>query len=572
MFHHLRSVFVLGILIVAGFHVDSRATAKPNIVLITFDSVRADHMGFLGAHDGLTPSLDRIATQSIVFAQAYAQVPLTVESNVTILTGVYPRTHGVGEFGGSLPPALPYLPDLLHAAGYRTAAFVGSILLDPRSGPFQRYDRGFDVYDAAFEHPQRGKDRYQSVARHGDEVVARATKWLSTTKQRPFFLWVDLHDPEASDTASYDRAVAAADAAAGKLVAFLRAQALHDDSLIVVASSHGESLGAHGEDTHGIFLYDETIHVPLLLKLPQNQMAGKLVKSRARLLDIAPTVLERAGLPVSAQMQGQSLIRIAQSNPQNEQPAYARSGLPQQGFGCAALESWRAGKYLYIRAPQPEIYDETADPKAARNLAASARATLDTLASQMQSLDNRLANDSSKAAGSGLTTSEMQKLASLGYVGVQKAGTSVNTASSGTDPKTIIAFVNETLAALRDLDDGKPEKAISALLPVFASQQNFFLAEYAMGLALAQQQQDKEAIGYFHKAIELQPDSVWAHYAIGLSLMRNGDLSSAAVHLQIASERLPGFSSLHSTLAEIYERLGQSQEAAREHAAGSRKN
>jgi arylsulfatase A-like enzyme len=219
-----------------------------------------------------------------------------VASDATVLTGTYPQTHRASEFCVPLVTTLPYLPDLLHSSGYRTAAFVGSILLDPRNGPFQGYDRGFDRYDAGFHQSQRGESRFQSVQRHGDQVVAHAITWLATNKQRPFFLWVDLQDPRAPYSRSYDRAIAAADAAAGKLVSFLRSQSLYDDALIVMASSHGESLGAHGEETHGIFLYDETVHVPLVLKLPKNQLAGKQIKNRARLLDIAPTVLAAADL------------------------------------------------------------------------------------------------------------------------------------------------------------------------------------------------------------------------------------------------------------------------------------
>jgi tetratricopeptide (TPR) repeat protein len=408
------------------------------------------------------------------------------------------------------------------------------------------------------------------VERHGDQVVARATNWLAGNKQRPFFLWVHLQDPHAPYGTSYDRAVAAADAAVGKLVTFLRSQSLYDDTLIVIASSHGESLGAHGEDTHGIFLYDETVHVPLVLKLPKNQMAGKQIKNRARLLDIAPTVLAEAGIPVPAQMQGQSLMRIAQASSQTEQPAYSRSELPQQGFGCSVLESWRAGKYLYIRAPKPELYDVSVDPNATHNLAQSAKATLATMASQLQALDSRLGNESGKSRGSGLTSSEMQKLASLGYVGLQKAGAGVNAAAEGTDPKDVIAAVNKTLAAVVELDDGKPEKAIPMLRQVLAVQPTIYLAQYGMGIALVQQQQYTQAIGYLHKAIELQPDSAWAHYAMGLSLMKTGDFKTSAVHLEIASGRLPGFSALHSMLAEVYEHLGRSPEAARERVTASR--
>ena len=195
MLRHLGSWFFLGILTLFVFPIDSLAegkttATKPNIVLITLDSTRADRMGFLGARSGLTPSLDGIARQGMVFAQAYAQAPFTVVSTATILTGTYPQSHRASDFSVPLATTLPYLPDLLHSGGYRTAAFVGSILLDPRNGPFQGYDRGFDVYDAGFHQGQRGENRFQSVERHGDQVVARATTWVASNKQRPFFLWV----------------------------------------------------------------------------------------------------------------------------------------------------------------------------------------------------------------------------------------------------------------------------------------------------------------------------------------------------------------------------------------------
>jgi choline-sulfatase len=566
MLRRLGSWFLLGILTLVVFPVDSAAAAKPNIILITLDSARADRMGFLGARSGLTPNLDGIAHQGMVFAQAYTQAPVTVASDATILTGTYPQTHRASEFAVPLASSLPYLPDLLRSSGYRTAAFVGSILLDPRNGPFQGYDRGFDIYDAGFHQPQRGESRFQSIERRGNDVVARATTWLAANKQRSFFLWVHLQDAHAPYSTSYDRSVAATDAAVGKLVSFLRSQSLYDDALIVIASSEGESLSAHGEDTHGIFLYDETVHVSLVLKLPKNQMARKQIKNRARLLDIAPTVLAIAGIPVPAQMQGQSLMRVAEASSQNDQPAYSRSELPQQGFGCSVLESWRTGKYLYIRAPKPELYDLSVDSNATHNLAQTAKATLETMASQLQALDSRLENQPDQSTGSGLTSTEIQKLASLGYVGLQRGGAGVNAATEGTDPKYVIAAINKTLSALLELDDGKPEKAIPLLRQVLGGQPTFYLAQYGMGFALVQQGQYAEAIAYLHKAIELQPDSAFAHYAMGLSLMKTGDFKTSAIHLEIASGRLPGYSTLHSLLAEVYEHLGRSQDGARERA------
>ncbi len=547
--------FVIAILVLLVFRVDSLAAGKPNIVLITIDSARADRMGFLGGRAGSTPILDTLARQGIVFAQAYAQAPLTVSSHATILTGTYPQINRASDFGVALAAALPYLPDLLRGAGYKTAAFVGSIQLDPRNGPFQRYDRGFDVYDAGFHQAERGEGRYKSVERRGDEVVARAANWLAANRQRPFFLWVNLHDPAGQSGVSYDRAVSAADAAVGKLFTLLRAQSFYEDAVIVVASPHGDSLGAHGEDTHGIFLYDETIQVPLLLKLPKNQLAGKQIKNRARLLDIAPTILEAAGVPVPSQMEGQSLLRIARSGSQSDLPAYSRADLPQQGFQCSAIESWRSGKYLYIRAPKPELYDLNADPGATRNLAQSSKATLETMAAQLQGFDSRLGSEPGKQADPALTSSEMQKLASLGYVGLEKSGAGVSASTQGTDPKDVIAAATKTLAALIDLEDGKPDTAVPVLRQVLSAQPNMYLAQYGLGAALLQEQHYAEAIAPLHKAIELQPDSPWAHYAMGLSLMKTGDFKSSAVHFEIASRLLPEFPASRTALADVNKKL-----------------
>jgi arylsulfatase A-like enzyme len=566
----VRSSFCLGILILVVLTVESRAAGKPNIVLITVDSMRADRMGFLGARSRLTSALDELARQSIVFERAYAQAPDTIASTATILTGSYPQTHRANIFGTPLSATLIYLPASLHAAGYHTAAFVGSILLDPREGPFQGYDRGFDRYDSTFHQPQRGESRYRSVELHSDQVLTRATQWFIAHKEGRFFLWISLHDLETSSRSSYDHTLATTDAGLGKLFGSLRAQSLYDNTLIVIASDHGESLGAHGEETHGVFLYDETIHVPLLVKLPQGRMAAARVKNRVRLLDVAPTVLEVAGVAVPSQTQGQSLVRIANGSPQVDLPAYARSELPQLGFGCGALESWRAGKYLYVRAPTAELYDLSKDPRAIHDLAQSSKATLETMASQLQALDRRLANVPDESPAAGLTSSEMQKLASLGYVGLQAQGNGVKADTSGVDPKEIIVVVNKTLAALADVDDGKPEKAIPVLRQFLASRPKIYLAQYAIGLALAQQQQYAEAITHLHKAIELQPDSPWAQLAMGLSLMKTGDFKTAAVHLEVATGHLPYSLQLHSSLAEAYAHLGRNEDAVRERAKAAK--
>ncbi len=369
-----------------------------------------------------------------------------------------------------------------------------------------------------------------------------------------------LNDPQAASGASYNAAVGATDVAAGKLIAVLRARKLYDDALIVIAADHGQGLGEHGEETHGVFLYDETIHVPLLLKLPQNQSAGKRVSGRASLVDVAPTVLAIAGVPIPSQMQGQSLLRISKTN--SDQASYSVSDFPKRGFGWSALESWRAGKYLYIKAPQPELYDLSADPGATRNLAETSKATLETIAGQLDAFDRRFSNPGA-SGGPELTSSEMQKLASLGYVGLQKSA-GPNAAATGVDPKDGIADANKVLAALALLDEGKPEKAAAILQPVLATGSRMYLAQFVMGSALARQQQYPKAIEYLRHAIELQPDSTWAHYEMGASLLKSGDFKTAVVHLEIAASRLPGFAEAHALLAQAYDHLGRAEEAKRE--------
>jgi choline-sulfatase len=544
------------------------AASKPNLVLITLDSARADRMGFLGAKGALTPNLDRLAGESIVFEHAYAQAPASVVSHATILSGAYPQATGMSEIGGTLPSSLPCLSDLLKAQAYRTAAFVGSIDLDPQNGLAQGFDRGFQTYDAGFRPATPGDARPPVTERRGDQVVARAATWLDHNAQGQgrFFLWVEIGDARAAG-ASYNSAITAADRAIGKLISVLQQRKIYGNTAVIVAADHGESLGAHGENAHGVFLYDETIHVPLLIKLPESQPAAKpattRVAAKVRLVDIAPTLLEIAAIPVPSQLLGQSLLRIAKAgggSGGSDQPVYSRSDLPQRGFGWSPLESWRAGKYLYIRAPRPELYDLTADPGAAHNLAQSSKGTLDTMAAQLDGFDRRFSGEAGKGSAE-LSSSEMQKLASLGYIGLQK---SVGSAAvvGGTDPKDKIAVANKVLeAAARG---SKPDAAIAALGPVVSADPNLYLAQYTLGAALARKGQYAEAVKHLHKAVELQPDSGWAHYEIGVTMLRTGDFKTAIVHLEIAAGRLPAFAAAHLSLAEAYEHVGRADEAKRE--------
>jgi arylsulfatase A-like enzyme len=398
----------------------------PNVILITLDTTRADRMGFLGSQRELTPGLDALARESVVFTHAYSQVPLTTASHATILTGTYPQFHQVNDFGVPLAQELPYAPYIFRGNGYHTAAFVGSLVLDPDARSAPGFERGFDTYDAGFHRRRPGEDRYQAIERRGGEVVAHALTWLAAHREEPFFIWVHLYDahdpydppePYKSKYAStpYDGEIAYEDSAVGKLLGQLHTLGLFDGTLIAVMADHGEALGDHGETTHGIFLYDETIHVPLLFKLPQERAAGTRVDARAGLVDVLPTILQAVGIAIPREVQGESLLDMLKPATSHDRPAYAESDYPHRTFGWSSLRSLRTGKYLFVEAPRKELYDQTADPKADHNLASASVAVTNTLGSQLDVFRQKTstAKEAPKVAPDpGL----QERLNALGYV------------------------------------------------------------------------------------------------------------------------------------------------------------
>jgi choline-sulfatase len=396
-------------------------------------------------------------------------------------------------------------------------------------------------------------------------LVRSASAWLPQNQNAPSFVWISLQD----SSSDYAKRVAALDAAAGKLIDGLKARKLFDDALIVVCADHGESLGAHGEDTHGVFLYDETIHVPLLLKLPRQQMAARQVSARVSLVDVAPSVLEVAGVPIPPQMQGQSLLRIVKSSSSADQPSYARTDFPSRNFGWSPLESWRSGNYLLIRAPRPELYDLAADAGAIHNLAESRKAVLDTLSAQLENLDRRVTPGGSAGASSSLTSAELQKLSSLGYVGLQRSA-SQSSAPTGTDPKEEISLANRVQKAMASLYSGGVAQVLPGLERIAAENPKMFLPLYGVGVAQIAQKQYSKAIEPLHKAIGLQPDSALAHFAMGIAASHTGDWKTTATHLEIAVARLPESPLAHQLLSEAYAHLGRSEDAAREKARARR--
>jgi choline-sulfatase len=531
---------------------------KPNIILVTLDTVRADRMGFLGSRLGLTPNLDTLAQRSNVYTRAYSQVPLTTASHATILTGTYPQFHGVNDFGKPLPAEVPSLPALLKANGYATAAFVGSVILDAKNGLAPGFDRGFDVYDAGYRvRRTAGEDRYATVERRAFDVVGRATSWLTARPAKPFFLWVhlyDAHDPYEAPApytmrggSAYNGEVSYVDAAVGKLLSALRVRAFLDGAAIVGAADHGESLGAHGERTHGVFLYDETIRVPLLLKVP-GATGTKRIASPAQLVDIAPTLLEIARIAVPGEMQGRSLLRMAQY----EENPYAETHYPNRAFGWSSLAALRSDKFLFVRAPRRELYDTEKDPAQMKNIAEASTAIADVLGSKLDDFRQKTAAGGRQS--SAVTSAEQaEQLAALGYA----AGNStVSTDSTGKaiDPKDKVDVANTLHDAILAVEEGQFAKAQPLLEHVIKDDPQIYTAQYQLGLAYSKAKLFKDAIPHLQAAAAIQPDSGIAHYELGLAQFEIGDLAGAATEFESVVRQMPKWADARFALGSVYAR------------------
>jgi choline-sulfatase len=545
------------------------ATDPPNVILITLDTVRADRMGFLGSKLGLTPQLDALASQGVVFEHAYSQAPITPVSHATILTGTFPQYHGIRNFGDRLPPSVPLLPDILHAQGYHTGAFVGSIILDPKNGFASGFERGFDVYDAGFHRQKTGERREASMQRRGEVTLAHVLEWLGQQKGKPFFLWFhlwDAHDPynppepfrSRFPNTPYNAGIAYVDDTVGKLFDYLRTQGLYENTLIAVAADHGESLGDHGELTHSIFLYDSTIHVPLLLKLPGNRLAGQHVNATASLVDLAPTLLDSLGQTPPSAMQGRSLLPLIGNPDPGNRPSFATGDHSERSFGWSALVSLRTGNQLYVRAPKPELYDLAADPGAKTNLYQTNRAAAVRLAIKVDNFVKSVSAGAPQALRDGLDEKSRQQLSALGYVASGKASP-----PSGIDPKDRIDVANDMHDASLAIEEGKEATVIPLLLHVVAKDPQIQAAQYYLGIAYSRKGNFAKAIPPLRKAVELRPDALMAQYELAICLYETGDLKTAAAHFEILVENRPDWSDARYSMASIYARTGRPEEAAK---------
>jgi arylsulfatase A-like enzyme/Flp pilus assembly protein TadD len=569
----------------------------PNVVLITIDTVRADHLGCYGYKLIETPNLDALAAAGVRFTNAYTPVPITLPAHSVMLTGTYPMRTGMHDFSGNrLNSSQPTLATLLHAKGYATGAVVGSAVLDSRFG----LNRGFEFYYDHFDFSRLDEKNIDAMMRPGGEVVDRALSWLDSKQQEPFLLWVHLYDAhhpynppppflQKYRTHPYDGGIAFVDAQVGRVLAYLKAKGIYDRTLIVVAGDHGEGLGEHGEKTHGFFIYDSTLHVPLIFKLPSGMGQLKsVVNDSANLADLLPTVLEITGAGKPKEVQGRSLLPSMAGKPDGT-PAenYAETYLPRIHFNWSELRGIRYRQYHFIDAPRPELYDLSADPHELKNLYAAQRAVANEMRKRLGQFITQFtpASGEKTAETTGLDPALMERLKSLGYVAVAGGGDEVLSDRRLADPKDRVQVYELVSDALADSQRGKyaqsiqklqqAEKAEKDSLPVhyllalnYYRQNDFStaisefqivlklspdytLANYYLGLSYTHAGDWDHAIDSFHRTLELDATNFSAAYNLGAAYLKKGKVEDAEVALRQAVKINPGYAQAHEALGEL---------------------
>jgi arylsulfatase A-like enzyme/Tfp pilus assembly protein PilF len=511
-----------------AFAAAAPATPAPNVILITIDTVRADHLGCYGYKNIQTPNLDALAHDGTVFEQALAQVPLTWPSHAVILTGTYPFQNGVQDFTGQpLAAKFRSVAQAFKQRGYATGAVVSAFVLDRSWG----LARGFDFYDDAFSAETFRQKDIGLVDRRADESVAHAINWLQHAR-RPFFFWLHLYDPHSPYDPPepyrsqyrdhpYDGEIAYADHELGRLIAFLKQNQLYDRSLIIFLSDHGESLGEHGEDEHGFFLYNSTVRIPLIVKPPAGSgIRTARVPGPVETTSVAPTLLRLAGVSdvIQKQFHSRGLLREKTAK---EDAAYSETFYPFSSFGWSPLHALETSRYHYIEAPVPELYDLEADPAETNNLASQQSATVAVLKDKLRSLlkINPFTPDASKSPA--LSPDTAEKLRALGYVAYRSPVSAEALAAGLPDPKSKVQQFNSILKAQDAFRAQDFETGQQLLSKVLEQAPQISSVPFMLGQAALHQKKWDEAAAQFRRCLDLNPNldqamTGLAHALLGL--------------------------------------------------------
>ncbi len=551
-----------------GLSACGRANRGPaNVLVITLDTLRADHVGSYGYAAAKTPVLDALAARGARFASATTTTPLTLSAHTSLFTGTWPTTHGVRDNTGFyVDDSVTTLAEVLKGRGYRTGGFVGAFVLDARWGIAQGFDHYFDEFDLS-EDVGPGLD---AIQRRGSEVVDAAATWLGQPAAAPFFAWVHLYDPHtpydapaefesqfpATRDGAYDAEIAYADAQVGRLLSTLQAGGRLENTLVVVMADHGEQLGEHREQSHGFFIYDASVQIPLIMAGPG--IAARVVPDQVRIVDVMPTVLDLLGVEVPSVVQGTSL-RPALGGQRQELLAFSESWYPRFHYGWSELRAVRDGRYKFILAPRRELYDLTADPKELTNLAASDTARADTLERALRAL---VAKTSTAGAAKGpqpVDAAAEQRLRALGYVG----GTSAKNLEERPrrDPKDSIELYNLLQLAGSDSEANRYDEAAAKVQQALAVDPGIIEAHSRLGNIYTKAGKHAEAAGAYRRALVLDPEHLLSTYNLALSYRALGKIDEAIVGLERTQTLDPRSGRAHFQLGDIYMQRGEPAKA-----------
>ena len=527
---------------------------KPSVILITIDTLRADHVGCYGARTVKTPTLDGLAHDGVVFERAISQVPLTWPSHAVILTGTYPFQNGVQDFTGQpLAQQFRTVSQAFQKAGYATGAVVSAFVLDRSWG----LARGFDYYDDAFSAETFEQKDIGLVDRRAGESVAHAIAWLKKTPKRPFFLWLHLYDPHSpydppepyrSEYRShlYDGEIAYADHELGNLMAWLKHNHLYDSSLIVALSDHGESLGEHGEDEHGFFVYNATVHVPLIVKPPAGSaIAAGRRREPVETTAVAPTLLQLAAVKDSndsiyAQFQSHGLAGTMlganqvgsqaanqAANQTAKDPAYSETFYPFSSFGWSPLHALESERFHFIEAPKPELYDLEADPGETRNIVAEQPATVAVLQEKLLALLAHNPFTRQDGGAGNLSPDAQEKLRALGYFGFRAAVSPEALKQGLADPKDKLWEFNSILKAQDAFQHKDADQAEALLAEIQQKDPEIYVIPFLLGESALRRQNWEFAVEQLQRCLELNPNFDNAMTGLARALAKLGRVDEA---------------------------------------------
>jgi choline-sulfatase len=546
--------------------------ARPNIVLVTLDTTRADRIGAYGYQTARTPTLDRLASTGVLFERAVTQAPTTLPAHASIFTGRNPPAHGVRNNGFPLEEDVPTIASALQEAGYRTGAFVSAFVLDRRFG----LSRGFDVYDDRLD-PRVGASA-ELVERRGDRTVQAAVGWLSglglpasgaDAPAAPFFLWLHLFDPhdpyeppapfrDAFADSPYDGEIAFADSALGALIGSLERLGVRSSTIVAVIGDHGESLGDHHEATHGMFLYEPAMRVPALLSWPARLPAGMRVAPLVRAIDLAPTLMELAGVPRLEGIDGESLMPLVRGGTRSSISAYGETYFPELFMNWSPLRSIRDDRWKFIEAPEPELYDLTKDPGELTNLATREPARTAALRQALAAFTS--ANVDRTAT---MDRETLQKLAALGYLSASTPPPR-GSAERRPDPKAMIGVFNRLRVANAALMEGRVHEAAAITRETLASDgQNAFAMLIGAKADMARGHYH-EAAGLFRQYLEQVPTSADAHHWLAICHLQLGDERRALTEVDAALAIDSRFAEARALRGDLLAAAGQVDEGVTE--------